>query len=152
MDSISEQIINNYHSLRHLIKDDRSFTNYTLNFFSSSGRYPLLNKNEFERLNIFLNTYLNISKSNSTKFNAERNYQRTLDDFKNKKISKDELINEIEIMEKNLGDPRFLFEKIKYLFGGRKLNIKEEIYNSFATIFELRLASYEEEIKRIWYA
>ena len=58
MDSISEQIINNYHSLRHLIKDDRSFTNYTLNFFSSSGKYPLLNKNEFERINIFLNTYL----------------------------------------------------------------------------------------------
>ena len=147
MDSISEQIINRYHYLRQLIKDDRSFTNYTLNFFSSSGRYPLLNKNEFERLNIFLNSYLDISKSNSTKFNAERNYQRTLDDFKNKKISKDELINEIDIMEKNLGDPRFLFEKIKYLFGGRKLNIKEEIYNSFATIFELRLASYEEEIK-----
>ncbi len=147
MDSLSEQVINNYHSLKQIINDERSFTNYTLNFFSSSGRYPLLNKNEFDRLNIFLNTYLDISKSNSYKFNAERNYKRLLDDFKNKKISKNELIDEIDIMEKNLGDPRFIFEKIKSLFGSRKLNIKEDSFNNFAKIFELRLDSYEEEIR-----
>ena len=38
MDSLSEQVINNYHSLKQIINDERSFTNYTLNFFSSSGR------------------------------------------------------------------------------------------------------------------